>query len=197
MRHAQADEASSFYSRKTKAKMKTIKECVIEKSISTDKTRKVLQNVYLKGNNLWATDGRCMTVVPIEREEHDVDGFVTVDALKAARKVKTADGSVQIGLNGVQALSNGQQFPRPTDQELGQWPNCEQVYELAMAQKVTFKIAFDLELLNKVAAGLGCEAVQLEFESAEKPIVVKPSFKKGQPIANANARGIVMPIRTE
>lgn len=177
--------------------VKTHKDCQIEKAISTDKTRKVLQNVYLKGHALWATDGRCMVRLPIEREEHDVDGFVTAEALKAARKVKSPSGEVSLSLNGVQALSNGQQFPRPTSEQVGQWPNCELVYYLAVEQKTNFKISFDLELLNKVADAMGAEAVCLEFEDSDKPIRVKPSFKKGSSIAAPNAIGIVTPMRTE
>jgi hypothetical protein len=177
--------------------MKTHKNCQVEKAISTDKTRKVLQNVYLKGDALWATDGCCMVRLPIEREEHDVDGFVTAEALKAARKVKSPSGQVSLSLNGVQALPNGQQFPRPTSEQMGQWPNCERIYNLAVEQKTNFKISFDLELLNKVADAMGAEAVCLEFEAPDKPIRVKPSFKKGCAIIAPNAIGIVMPLRTE
>ena len=65
--------------------MKLNKELLIERACSNDKTREALANPYLDGQHLVATNGRMLIAVEVEREEHDCDGWVAVEALKASR----------------------------------------------------------------------------------------------------------------
>lgn len=53
---------------------------------------------------LIATDGRALVVVPVEAEEHDTDGFVTREALDAARKVARKS---RRGMPNARMIANG------------------------------------------------------------------------------------------
>jgi hypothetical protein len=171
--------------------MKIHTDCQIEKVASKDKTRKVLNHVFLRGDKLLATDGRSLIEFPVTLEEGDVEGYVTPDALKAARK-----GGASIHANGSLALSNGQVFPRPLVSDLGSYPNCAQVMENADSKPITLSIAFDVGLLKNLADAFGTEAVKLDLCDEESVIRVYPVATRGCAVPNEKARGILMPIRT-
>ena len=102
--------------------MKIHKSCLVEKVCSTDATRPALSAPFLRGHHVIATDGHMLVALPVEREEHDVDGWVSVDALKAARKLDKQSDVASITANGVCALSNGATFPRPNAAKDGESP---------------------------------------------------------------------------
>jgi hypothetical protein len=171
--------------------MKIHTDCQIEEVASKDKTRKVLNHVFLRGDKLLATDGRALVEFPVELEQGDVDGYVTADALKAARKA-----GASIHANGSLSLSNGQAFPRPSVEEVGTYPNCVQVVQNADSKPVTLSIAFDVGLLKNLADAFGTEAVKLELCDTDSVIRVYPVATRGCAVPNEKARGILMPIRT-
>jgi hypothetical protein len=172
--------------------MKIHTDCQIEKVVSKDKTRLPLSKPYLRNGAIWASDGKAMVRLPVETEAGDVDGYLSPEALKAARKTK--DGTIHA--NGSLALSNGQVFPRPQVDELGKFPDCEPIWNNGIAQPNTLSVAFDVGLLKNIADAFGTEAVRLELTDALTVIRVFPVANVGCTIPNEEARGLLMPIRT-
>ena len=178
----------------TRKEMKTHKDCKIEAVTSRDATRATLSVPYLRGGCLWATDGRAMVKLPVESDETDTEGFVPVEALKAARKLSGRIDSISVHLNGAATLANGATFPRPTTQTQGftTWPNCERVFDDAIGKETKFSVALDVKLLAAIADAMGTDKVRLQMTDENTAIRVYP----GSDAPNVNARGILMPIRT-
>lgn len=174
--------------------MKTNKDCKIEAVISRDASRPSLGAPYFRGGALWATDGRAMVKLPVESDETDAEGWVPLDALKAARKLAGRLDTVSIHLNGAATLCNGAAFPRLDDKrrEGTQWPNCERVFDDAMGKETKFSVAFDVRLLAAIADAMGTDQVKLDLTDELTVIRVSPVGKAPSP----DARGVLMPIRT-
>lgn len=173
--------------------MKTKKDCKIEAVVSRDATRPVLGAPYFRGGALWATDGRAMVRLPVESDETDTEGWVPVEALKAARKVAGKLDSIAMHVNGAATLLNGQSFPRPNpDTMRGNWPACERIWDISNAHETKFTVAFNAELLANIAEAFGSAEVKLEMTDAETVIRVSPVGKA----PNLDARAVLMPIRT-
>ena len=137
-----------------------------------------------------------MVRLPVESDETDAEGWVPVEALKAARKFAGKTGSstdVAIHLNGAASLENGMSFPRPNPETMkGNWPACERIWQLSNAHETKFTIAFDANLLANIAEAFGSALVKFEMTDAETVIRVLPAGKA----PNADARAVLMPIRT-
>lgn len=174
--------------------MKTHKDCQIEKVVSRDASRPGIGFPYFRGGALWATDGRMMVKLPVESDETDTEGWVPVDALKAARKLSGRLDSISVHLNGAATLCNGAAFPRPGGDQFkgGQWPNCERVFDDAMGKETKLSIAFDVRLLTAIADAMGTDQVKLHLTDELTVIRVSPVGKVPSP----DARGVLMPIRT-
>lgn len=175
--------------------MKTNRKCQIEKAVSTDATRPVLTHAYLRGDKLIATNGRGMVMLNVERDPHDVDGYVSVDALKAARKECRKQDHAELVCNGSQSLPSGLTFPRPTIDRTGTFPNCDFVWNQAWEQTTNSRISFDVRELVKLADAMGVDAVTLEMTDVDRVIRVIPAATRECPIADATARAILMPVR--
>jgi len=136
--------------------MKIAKKYRPELVASKDKTREVLQEPYLLGGWLAATNGRSLVAVRVERDAHDVDGFVPVEALKAARKVRTRETfpDAEIRLNGAAEVAEGPTFPRS---DAGTFPNwgCLVPGKKRRPREVTIKL--DAHLLYDLARALGSD----------------------------------------
>lgn len=174
--------------------MKTNKDCKIEAVISRDASRPAIGLPYFRGGALWATDGRAMVKLPVESDETDTEGWIPVDALKAARKLSGRLDSVSIHLNGAATLCNGAAFPR-RDEKRGEgtrWPNCERIFEDAMGKETKLSIALDVRLLAAIADAMGTDQVKLHLTDELTVIRVSPVGKAPSP----DAWGILMPIRT-
>lgn len=174
--------------------MKLHKTCQVEKVTSSDRTRPVLSHAFLSGETLIATDGKAMIQLPVERSEGDEDGFVTVEALKAARKEAKRADALELKANGCLALPSGASFPRPIEARIGRWPNCQAVWAPVWEKPVAMRIAFSAELLANLAEAMGTEGVVLEIVSETDAIRVLPtSTRKSSPVV-LGAKGILMPI---
>ncbi len=65
--------------------MKYPYQCEIDQIIDNSSSRFAIHAACLRGNGLWATNGKALVCVPVERDEHDQDGLIPVEALKFAR----------------------------------------------------------------------------------------------------------------
>lgn len=171
--------------------MKVNSNAKLELSVSCDKHRAVLNNVFLDTKNqcLVATDGKQMAIVPCLVEEGDEDGFISPDALKQARKLARGSEDCTIGCNGSLALTNGAQLPRPKTDDFGTFPNYRQVLPKPDAP-IKQTIAFDAQLLWELCQAMGgnTSIVTLKIESEMVSIRVSKS-------SAPSAQGVLMPCR--
>ena len=187
--------------------MKLPKNILIEKACSGDASRPVLNSVYLAmdgtGPNgparLLATNGRIAAVIPVLSESTDTAGYVTADALKAARKCAGKLDTATLSANGVLKMPDGQEFQRP---DLGKYPNMDCVIP---KDETKWSVSLDPELLYSLAQAIGSErGVTLEVSGEGKAIRVRPMSNpraespKGKTVGFApacpDALGLIMPI---
>lgn len=176
--------------------MKIHKECQIEKCASKEKNRVSLQHAYLKGSQLIATNGKAMVQLPVELQEHDVDGYVSTEALKAARKAAGRLDQASLQANGALTLPSGQSFPRPTEASVGYpYPNCDPVWNPVWGRDYKWRVALDAGMLLEIAQAMGTEGVILEITGENEPIRVRPTSTRTCSVAEPKAKGILMPIK--
>ena len=173
--------------------MKLLKELRIEECVSEDASKFVINHVCLDGDQLIATDGRILAVVPCERSEGDVDGLIPVAALRAARKL--ANGKFTHLLMRCEekqcVLVDGSTVPRPQDMKFPQWKKVVP----SDNRPVHCKIAFNPDLLMAVSKAFGGTAVVLQIAGDIDSIVIKPTAKPGERVSSSDAKGIMMPMR--
>jgi hypothetical protein len=192
--------------------MKLPKNILIEKACSGDASRPVLNSVYLERmedgrSRLLATNGRIAAIVPVLCEEGDASGYITADALKAARKAAGKLETASFTANGVCKMPDGQEFARP---DLGKYPNVNQVIP---KNETAFTVRLDPELLYRLAESIGASrGVSLEIivdtamPNANHAIRVRPldnpraetakGSHAGYAPACMDAMGLIMPIAT-
>lgn len=181
--------------------MKFNKHSKIEECVSHDPTRAVLHNVHLdvEAKSLVATNGHMIAIVPVEPEEGDVTGYVTPEALKAAREGgKFHEPS--ISCNSSLALPDGRSFPRPKAEDIGNYPNYKQVIPEADRQ-VAFTVRLNAEYLYSIAKAISDgknTVVTLEFAEHIRRAHPDGTFTEHpQPIVvkGAGGKGVLMPCR--
>jgi hypothetical protein len=196
--------------------MKINKTALVEAPCSTDATRHGLGQPYLsiEDKAVISTDGRCMAVVPVEVEEGDVSGWLSAEALKAARKLGFKTASASVHCNGALALDNGASFPRPFVPKEGEtpsnYPNWKAV--TVPAGKNRHLLTFDVNLLVKLSKALGtpCLKLEIDFEPDSKveceenadtvkmmawtAIRVSPGMSKEHP-GIEGSYGVLMPMK--
>ena len=131
-----------------------------------DVARPYLRHVYLDTaeQHLIATDGHILASIPVQTDPGDTAGFITVDAIKAARKAKTV-----IRANDTLAVENGPTFPRPTAENEGDFPDYKKV--IPEPSPFDFTIGIDAELLLRLAQAICANPkkpiVRLRFRNAK------------------------------
>jgi hypothetical protein len=157
--------------------MKINERYQIDKAVSDDHTRPALMQCHLDREKarLVACDGKIMAVVPVTDLDgspgdcpKDSSGPVSVDALKAARRLKSPYGLV-LGASGKHSLANGATMPRPND--LPSYPPYEQVLPgHRMGSPDTITICINAELLLDLAKAIGNTVKSGTFASLTFPI---------------------------
>lgn len=185
--------------------MKIPTSALIEKACYGDASRPVLNAVYLKTASaphpayLLATNGRIAAYLPVVTDEADKAGYVTAEALKAARKGAKGAETASFSANGVCKMADGQEFARP---DLGNYPNMESIKP---KDEVRFTVSLDPELLLQLAEAIGAaRGVILEVRGENSAIVVRPCVNpraenaKGRKVgyvpAELAASGLIMPV---
>jgi DNA polymerase III sliding clamp (beta) subunit (PCNA family) len=139
---------------------------------SRDETREHLTVLHLnvERRELAATDGHRMVVVPIEPEQGDVTGPITVAALAAARKHDPKNAHVRVFANGKLETGwngNGPTFKRPQGLK---FPPYTKFLEPPAAE-YHFTLGINARYLTQAAAALGTEDITLTvyFDAPEDP----------------------------
>jgi len=180
--------------------MKLNKKIKIEAIASNDQTRHVITAPFLEvendKGNLIATNGQGLVVVPVELSKNDVSGHVSIQALKASRKEKNLEPSLEC-LEKTIALQDGSSLPRI---DLGEFPNWRQVIP-NQEGKTLQRVALNAEMLFAIASAMGTKGVILEFDASnfdQAPIKIIPTSSgkhNEEKPACYDAFGVIMPIR--
>ena len=185
----------------TKIKMKLHKDIKIELVASTDKTQTAILEPYLditEGvGTLISTNGKTLARVPVEIDPTDQAGYVSKEAIKAARKTRL--GEILL-TDGKAAVSTGPTFNRTGAAGDCNFPNWRQVWPAADRVNVV-TIGLDAKLLWELAQAMGTQCVKIQIADNKKPFLV--SLTSGGQYSSAprpvcdEARGIIMPVRVE
>jgi len=180
--------------------MKLNKKIKIEAIASNDQTRHVITAPFLEvengKGNLIATNGQGLVIVPVELSKNDVSGHVSIQALKASRKEKNLEPSLEC-LEETIDLQDGSSFPRIV---LGEFPNWRRVIP-DQEGKTLRRVALNAEMLFAIASAMGTKGVVLEFDAGnfdQAPIKVIPTSSgkhNEEKPACYDAFGVIMPIR--
>lgn len=199
--------------------MKVPAKAKVEKFASTDKTRPVLNALYLRiteGENglegwLEGTDSYKLGRVSIELDEGDTEGFIPLEVLATARKLRAdrirCNGALEV-VAGATVLAT---FDRPN---IGQFPNTDNLFptEFARIEGDRWRIGLNPKFLFELAEGMGADTVTLEFtatrpaptadnESTDfrpsnlRPITVRPLGLKRGAGTDYSSTGLLMPVR--
>lgn len=169
--------------------MKLNHESKIERMCDNPKNgRAQLMGAYLDLSEkdkpvLVATSGKHLAYVPVEVDENDTPGFVTVEAIKESRKKSNMDC---IMLNGSQKLMSCE-MPRP---DLGTFPNWRMVTKRPDGDPV-LKVMLNAELLDDLQSGIGNGEILLEFYGQTK----NGSYESAIFVKGEYGEGVLMPRR--
>lgn len=175
--------------------MKIDKSSKLELCAAKVDARYAMKNLYLEtdgpnGPRLCATDGRTLAVVPVELEEGDEAGLVSVDALKIARQ-GAGHGKARIECNkSLRAWGKRGPltFERPSE---GNFPDIRAPDLLSTEEAPKgLKIRLNAKLLYNIAQAFGADEVELTIPTDKD----KPVFVRGLMQAIPDAVGLLMPI---
>jgi len=165
----------------------------IEAVACDDSTRFVIQNPYFDGNNLVATNGIAMAVIPsdeLEVEEGETPGTVPVAAIKEARKGKKSLQNSVFCNGGAKVAHNEAMFQR----EVLQFPNYQKLC-VATLPEADFRVRINASLLSDLSKAIqaGNDGVELHLKTTDPlaPIKVTPYGRN----SDSKAFGILMPLR--
>lgn len=163
-----------------------LKRHKIEKAASEDEMRPAIAVVYLDVENerLVATNSYVLATVPVEIEEGDVSGNISLDTIAEARRRQPRKQEAAVTANGEAAVSfkgGTATFERPDTT----FPTWETLMEKQGAPIVRFGIS--ASQLSALAAALGTDGVEIEVYSPMKGIHVRA-------LEVTDAVGLIMPI---
>jgi DNA polymerase III sliding clamp (beta) subunit (PCNA family) len=190
-----------------------------EKLASKDDTRPVLHALYLRiegeGDSrrgyIEGTDSYKLGRIPVELDDDDTEGFLQLEVLAAARKLKCdairCNGAVELAQYGQTVAT----YPR---EDRGQFPNTAALidHEPAQIEGERWKIGLNPAYLVDLAAAMGAETVELEFTATRpapgpdggpvdfrpsnlRPITVRPGSLLKDADASPDTVGVLMPVR--
>jgi len=165
--------------------MRIDKKYHLDKAVSRDPSRESLQNIWTSQRHAFATNGRILAAVPIDQEMDDTSGWLTIEALKLARRASKGSDSVVISLNGQMNLPGGVTLPRPTETR---FPHVFRLLRSAFTDR-NMRIALNAGNLKDLADSIGSEEVVLEVGKPEEVILIRPIQESN------SACGLLMPVR--
>lgn len=141
--------------------MRFSKSCKLQKVLlKGSKSHHALTNARLDGSRLLSCNGKALAVVPVERDEEDIDGPVSQEALKAATK-GPAKVQASIVANGALKV-DGISFPRP--EETGVFPRVDAI--IPDPDSLPYSVTLNAKMLYELAQAIGTEQVTLRFATA-------------------------------
>lgn len=150
-----------------------------------------------KPAQLIATNGNALVAIPVDVAPTDHAGYVSGEALKAARKLAPKTGEAEIGLNGCASLTNGATLPRAeANVQNCTPPNWRRLVPSDETPRV-ISFGLDTKLLNDLAAAMGTDRIRLEIIRADGAMIARPiaACSGGCGVDPAGPVGLLMPIR--
>lgn len=185
---------------------------IVEACVSVDEAHSVLNYPYLdtlmNGTGtietvIIATDGRCLTVIPVHEVAADSLGLLSADAIRYARKVQkvvfeccecgaecVCEDLPNIEINASAEaimLPSGESFPRPTKVQFPDWR------KVLPKEEMTRVISLDVELLEKVCQAIGTKKVTIEISGPEQAMRITP----GNSHERDGSFGLLMPMKRD
>lgn len=176
--------------------MKIPKQCKLEKIVSKDASREILNYVLIDSKDpevrAVATDGKMMAIVPVticDTDKIETEKIIHPKALTEARKQARKEPESEIGLNGSAAMPDGSTFPVPAHMAETKFPNYRAVSKPAKEYKT---VCFNAKALYELSQAIGAvgDKVTLQIpigEDALGPLVIEEKTTGG--------KGILMPCR--
>lgn len=126
----------------------------IEMAVARGDIRKYVNHAHLdvEKGRMVATDGKILAVVPVETDENDTTGPITLDAIKAARKGPLKQQATIIANDSLRVPMVGLSMDRPTD--IGTFPDIDRPLNAARDGRLGPSICFDHELLYDLGRAL-------------------------------------------
>ena len=141
------------------------------------------------GSRLVATDGHKLVCIPVTIEDGDTSGPVTAEAIKAAIKAAGRNGYAAIACNSSLAVANGPSFPRPDPDDIGKFPDHEQI----MPKAGTAQIGINAEYLAAIQKAAGAKGIGLQFALNDDGTIDRNSAVRVH--VGADVIAVVMPMR--
>lgn len=162
-----------------------VPEGKIEKAASKDQSRPALCSAYLKIRGeeafLEATNSYIAARLPVDSTEDDTEGFIPLEAVLEARKIRA--GEIQVTPEMVR-VSMGKRAVEWERESYGKWPD----FDSLIPEEGETTIAFNVGQLADLAAALGTEVVRLTVTGLYEKIRVEPATKDG-------SVGVLMPYK--
>lgn len=159
----------------------------IEKACETDGDREALRHVWLRGEELIASDGKIMAIIPIDRDPDDVDGPIQPRAFELARHVAGRYGTMRAGPEKI-VIKDQEDFLAMLDRQKDVKPMDWDAIK-APKTKPAFEVGLDLALLTRLIEAMGCQRVKLRFYKPNDVVQVEEFQGRG--------RGFIMPLYIE
>lgn len=176
--------------------MKLQKTAKIEAVCAEEKSnRPAIAHPYLEikdgAARVIATNGRALVAIPVDVEEGEESGYVSIPALVAARKAASRDGIASVHCNGTCATATAD-FPRPfKGDSMMTFPNYRCVVPTE-EQKGIMKLSFDVSLLAAVVKAAGGTGIVRVFQPQDDPLAPMTLSIDG---AKDGTLAIMMPCR--
>ena len=170
----------------------------IESAVDSKDMRDHLSEPYLDVENerLVATNGKILSAIKVEVEPDDVSGYISKDALVAARKIAKTykEETIEIRANGSLELKNGDKFNRPN---VGTFPNIDNILNMLETDPAkTIRLGINAKLLLDLAKSLAnaTQEVVLDLvvdENNQVSSAINVSVAK----QGKDDKAVIMPIR--
>lgn len=172
-------------------------ESKIESAASQLESRYMLRAVKFdaEGKRMLATDGHILAIVPVETNDNDCTGVLSLETIAAARLAQKQSKSIPINLhvNGKATIEAPGEIKIEHPLMEGKFPKCD---EVVPKFEGPCTIAFNVDLLLRLADALKQKEtgkhikpriVQLWIKDRESTVLVK--------IRGSEGIGVIMPCR--
>ena len=180
------------------SKLMKMRNTKIESAVDPKDMREQLSEPYLDVENkrLVATDGKILTAIKVEVEPDDVSGYISKDALEAARKIarKDREDTIEIRANGSLELKNGDKLNRP---DLGTFPDIDNILNMLETDPAkTIRLGINAKLLLDLAKSLAnaTQVVILDFVIDDNNAVTS-AINVSVAKQGSDDKAVIMPVR--
>ena len=170
----------------------------IESAVDSKEMRLHLTEPFLDVENkrLVAPNGKILTAIKVEVQPEDVSGYISKDALEAARKIarKDKEDTIEIRANGSLELKNGDKLNRP---DLGTFPDIDNILNMLETDPAkTIRLGINAKLLLDLAMSLANATQEVVLDLVvDKNNQVSSAINVSVAKQGSDDKAVIMPIR--